>query len=182
MDGELQVQSQVGKGSSFYFRVNLPWASLVAEPAVAVGSGTPKAATERPQRLVGLRLLVVEDNAINQRVAMGLLTREGAHVTLASNGELGVAQVQGATEPFDAVLMDLQMPLMDGFTATRALREQWDRQRLPIIAMTANATESDRERCIAADMNDHVGKPFDLDHLVQVLLRCTGRMDMAAES
>jgi CheY-like chemotaxis protein len=114
---------------------------------------------------------VVEDNKINQMVAKGLLTQEGAEVTLADNGQLGVAAVAAATTLFDVVLMDVQMPVMDGYAATRAIRQDIGLTALPIIAMTANAMASDRAACLAAGMNDHVGKPFDLDLLVAILLR-----------
>jgi CheY-like chemotaxis protein len=121
-----------------------------------------------------MRLLVVEDNLINQQVARELLKSEGAHVDMADNGLVGVTAVAQAATPFNAVLMDLQMPVMDGFAATRAIRNELRQTELPIIAMTANAMASDREECLAAGMNDHIGKPFDLDHLVSVLLKHTG--------
>jgi CheY-like chemotaxis protein len=117
----------------------------------------------------------VEDNKINQLVAKGLLTQEGAQVTLADDGQLGVAAVAAAEPPFDVVLMDLQMPVMDGYAATRAIRQDLGLATLPIIAMTANAMASDRAACIAAGMDEHVGKPFDLDQLVAMLLRFTQR-------
>ncbi len=135
----------------------------------------PRDPGARPQRLQGLRLLVVEDNPINQQVARELLTVEGALVQLADNGELGVQAVAQANPPFDAVLMDIQMPVMDGYEATGAIRTQLGLADLPIIAMTANAMASDRAACLAAGMNDHVGKPFDLPHLIEVLLNFTKR-------
>ncbi len=127
------------------------------------------------QRLLGMRLLVVEDNLNNQQVAQELLADEGALVSLAANGQLGVDAVAAADPPFDAVLMDVQMPVMDGYTATAQIRHRLGLMALPIIAMTANAMTSDREACLAAGMNDHVGKPFDLSSLVATLLRRTGR-------
>ena len=129
----------------------------------------------KPQRLHGLRILVVEDNKINQMVAQGLLSAEGADITLADDGQCGVDAAKAAHPPFDAVLMDLQMPVMDGYTATRILRALPGFADLPIIAMTANAMASDRTACLAAGMNDHVGKPFELDHLVATLLRLCHR-------
>jgi PAS domain S-box-containing protein len=128
------------------------------------------------RRLSGMRLLVVEDNLINQQVAEELLTSEGALVSLAANGQLGVDAIAAAaaSRQFDAVLMDMQMPVLDGFAATRVVRKQLQLTNLPIIAMTANALASDRVECLAAGMNEHVGKPFDLDHLVHTLLRVTG--------
>ncbi len=146
-------------------RVALAHPELLNRPTV------PAAA----KRLAGMRVLVVEDNLNNQQVAQELLTDEGAFVALAANGQLGIDAVVAADPPFDAVLMDLQMPVMDGYTATARIRQQADLTALPIIAMTANAMASDREACLAAGMNDHVGKPFDLSSLVATLLRHTGR-------
>jgi two-component system sensor histidine kinase/response regulator len=130
----------------------------------------------RPQRLLGMRLLVVEDNLINQQVAKELLRAEGATITLAGNGQLGVDAVAQAQPPFDAVLMDIQMPIMDGYTATVTIRKTLGLHDLPIIAMTANATSADREACLAAGMNDHIGKPFDLPKLIALLQRHTGHV------
>ena len=133
------------------------------------------AGTASGHRLAGLRLLVVEDNLNNQQVARELLGDEGATVQIANHGLEAVEAVAAAAVPFDVVLMDLQMPVMDGFTATRRIRDDLGMLTLPIVAMTANAMASDREACLAAGMNDHVGKPFDLDHLVHVLRRHAGR-------
>jgi len=149
--------------------------SVMGSKAAVVNNQTaPAAKAEKIKRLLGMRLLVVEDNKINQAVAQGLLTQEGAIVTLADNGRLGVDAVLTMQPAYDAVLMDLQMPVMDGFEATRAIRTDLQLTQLPIIAMTANAMASDREACLAAGMNDHVGKPFELDHLVATLHRHTG--------
>ena len=126
-------------------------------------------------RLAGLRLLVAEDNANNQQIARELLEDEGAEVVIALNGLEAVEAVAAADPPFDAVLMDLQMPVMDGYTATSRIRHNLARLDLPIIAMTANAMASDREACLSAGMNEHVGKPFDLDHLVGILRTLVGR-------
>jgi signal transduction histidine kinase/CheY-like chemotaxis protein len=132
-------------------------------------SNRPKVA--KPKRLTGLRLLVVEDNMLNQLVAKELLRAEGAVVELAENGLLGVEAVKASPVPFDAVLMDMQMPVMDGCTATRTIRKDLGLTALPIIAMTANTMEADRKACLDAGMNDHVGKPFDTSYLVELLLR-----------
>jgi len=127
------------------------------------------------QRLKGMHLLVVEDNLVNQQVARELLAPEGAEVELADNGLVALSALkQQRATPFHAVLMDVQMPVMDGFTATRVIRKDMGLHQLPIIAMTANAMASDREDCLEAGMNDHVGKPFDLKYLVSVLLQTTG--------
>ena len=149
----------------------------ISLPAVSSGS-----ATGRPSRLAGLRLLVVEDNPVNQQVARELLVQEGAEVQVADNGLLGVQRVSEAPEPFDVVLMDMQMPVMDGLEAARRLRAA-GYLSLPIVAMTANAMDSDRELCLAAGMDEHVGKPFDLEQLVHLLLRFSrGRVPAAGGS
>jgi PAS domain S-box-containing protein len=135
-----------------------------------------------PQRLAGMRVLLVEDNLNNQQVAAELLRGEGAAVQIAGDGQQALTATAGDASAFDVVLMDLQMPVMDGFAATRHLREVQGLRSLPIIAMTANAMSSDRDACLAAGMNDHIGKPFDLDELVRVLRQHGGRMGAGAGS
>jgi two-component system sensor histidine kinase/response regulator len=120
-------------------------------------------------RLRGARVLLVEDNEFNQQVAFELLGAAGMHVDIAENGAQGVQRVQEGS--YDLVLMDLQMPVMDGLQATRQIRAMPGCDRLPILAMTANAMAGDRERSLAAGMNDHVTKPIDPDELFDVLLR-----------
>ncbi|MCU0969486.1 MAG: response regulator, partial [Rubrivivax sp.] len=146
-----------------------------ARPGTAGGTPTGGATVSASRRLQGMRLLVVEDNPNNQQVARELLEDEGAVVRLAGDGREGVQAIAASPDGFDAVLMDLQMPVMDGLAATACIRGELGLAALPIIAMTANAMASDREACLAAGMNDHVGKPFDLDHLVAVLRRHAGR-------
>nr|WP_315489212.1 response regulator [uncultured Rhodoferax sp.] len=126
------------------------------------------------RQLANMRILVVEDNLINQQVAEELLTAEGALVSLAANGQIGVEAVAAAVPQFDVVLMDIQMPVLDGYGATRYIRETLKLASLPIIAMTANAMSGDRDACILAGMNEHVGKPFDIAKLVSLLIRTTG--------
>jgi PAS domain S-box-containing protein len=133
----------------------------------------PRPKHRHAKRLQGLRLLVVEDNLMNQMVARELLSREGATLKLVDNGSLGVEALRQTEDAFDAVLMDMQMPVMDGCTATRIIREELGNKVLPIIAMTANTMDADRNACLAAGMNDHVGKPFDVSYLVDVILKHT---------
>jgi PAS domain S-box-containing protein len=143
--------------------------------SAAANASTPTPAGARAaHRLQGLRLLLAEDNALNQQVARELLESEGALVTVVDNGEQAVLAVAQPGATWDAVLMDLQMPVMDGLAATRHIRTVLQRDTLPIVAMTANATTSDRQACLDAGMNEHVGKPFVLDQLVAVLLSATG--------
>jgi CheY-like chemotaxis protein len=121
----------------------------------------------------GHRILLVEDNPVNQRVAQRLLQKMAAEVTLANNGAEALERI--AESVFDAVLMDCQMPVMDGFTATRRIRETERRsglaKRLPIIALTANVMSADRESCIAAGMDAHLGKPIEPAQLIDCLSR-----------
>jgi two-component system, sensor histidine kinase and response regulator len=121
------------------------------------------------RRLQGAHVLLVEDNELNQQVALELLGAAGVQVAIASNGEEGVRYVNEMA--YDLVLMDLQMPVMDGLEATRRIRAQPDFRTLPILAMTANAMAGDRERSLAAGMNDHITKPIDPAELFDVLLR-----------
>ncbi|WP_310389704.1 response regulator [Roseateles sp.] len=130
------------------------------------------------QRLVGMRLLLVEDNLNNQQIASELLRGEGASVQIAADGQQAVSALAADPQAFDVVLMDLQMPVMDGYAATQHLRVVLGLTALPIVAMTANAMSSDRDACLAAGMNDHVGKPFDLDELVRVLRQHGGRASL----
>jgi two-component system sensor histidine kinase/response regulator len=123
-------------------------------------------------RTRGTRVLLVEDNEINQEVAIGQLEDAEVTVDLAENGESAVRMVQN--NEYDLVLMDMQMPVMDGIEATRAIRADPRFDSLPIIAMTANAMAADRERCLEAGMNDHIAKPIDPEELFGVLLRWTG--------
>ncbi|MBF0621424.1 MAG: response regulator [Magnetococcales bacterium] len=119
--------------------------------------------------IAGARILVVEDNAINQQLADELLSQAGVKVAIASNGRIAVEKA--TNESFDAVLMDLQMPEMDGFAATRMLRANSNLKNLPIIAITANAMASDRKKCLDAGMNDYVAKPINPEQLFSCLVK-----------
>lgn len=122
------------------------------------------------ESLQGRRVLLVEDNEINQEVALELLEREGLDVELAENGADAVAMVEAAD--FDVVLMDVQMPVMDGLEACKRIRAlNSPRATVPIVAMTANAMDEDRQRCLSAGMNDHLGKPVDVLLLREILHR-----------
>jgi signal transduction histidine kinase/CheY-like chemotaxis protein len=146
-------------------------------PPLAPSTPTPR---ERLRRLQDMRILLVEDNLINQQVAQELLSAEGAVVVLATNGQLGVDAIKNAPEPFDVVLMDIHMPILDGYGATDIIRNQLGLKALPIVAMTANAMPGDRTDCLAAGMNEHIGKPFDLGQLVALLRAITGADGSAA--
>src|SRR5262249_12779566 len=130
------------------------------------GEGGPDSGDRRPEsetRLRGARILLVEDNEINQQIAVELFESAGAQIKVANNGREAVETLSQGPQPtqFDVVLMDLQMPEMDGYQATAKLRADPRFITLPIIAMTAHATIEERQRCLAAGMNDHVSKPID---------------------
>ena len=145
------------------------------------------AASDSPQRtqppLEGKRVLVVEDNPVNQLVCQAMLARFGLIVEIANNGIEGLQALE--RNRFDLVLMDCQMPEMDGFTATAAIRQQEresaDHRHVPIIALTANAMEGDRARCLAAGMDDYLAKPFTMAQLSEMLTQWL-RVQTAAQS
>jgi two-component system sensor histidine kinase/response regulator len=148
-----------------------------AAPDADARDGTKDTSIRAPAlgaRLAGMQVLVVEDNALNQEVAVYVLEHAGARVDLAADGRAAVdmlaAVAEGRRAPYDAVLMDLQMPVMDGFEAAAAIRAM-GLDTLPIVAMTANTMEEDRQRALAAGMDGHVAKPIDVDDLVNTLGR-----------
>ncbi len=134
-----------------------------------LGSDTWSDTFERLEGIRGARILVVEDNDLNQEVAVELLQEVGFVVDLAENGLVALNKIM--LTKYDLVLMDMQMPVMDGVTATREIRKQQRFKDLPVVAMTANAMPGDRDRCLAAGMNDHVAKPIEPDDLWKALLR-----------
>jgi two-component system, sensor histidine kinase and response regulator len=167
------------------------------QPVSAPSAGQRQ--TPATERLAGARVLLVEDNEINQQVAMEILSGAGLKVTLANNGQEALDLVR--VNAFDAVLMDVQMPVMDGYTATRKIREleagSWKLEAgyssasasslkprassLPIIAMTAHAMSGDHEKSIAAGMNDHITKPIDPEQLIGTLAKWIGCRDWAGK-
>ncbi len=167
LGGELAIDSRPGAGAAFSFEATFAedrGQAPAGEPAPP-RAASPAASANRP--LAGAVLLLVEDNAINQQVAREVLQGQGATVHVAANGREAV-DMAGAT-PYDAVLMDVQMPIMDGLAATRAIRAQPGGAELPIIALTAHALAEDRDRCLAAGMNDYLTKPVEPDRLLAAL-------------
>ncbi|MBF0124297.1 MAG: response regulator [Magnetococcales bacterium] len=172
MEGHIWVVSEVGQGSQFYFTASFQ------RPAADHSAATPAQRPPRQhdpakvrQRLGGARVLLVEDNAINRQVASEILAGIGLVVEVAADGNEAVAKVTETESKFDVVLMDIQMPHLDGYQATQKIRRDPRLQQLPIIAMTAHALAEDRAKSLAAGMNDHVTKPIDKNQLFSALLQ-----------
>lgn len=170
MDGRIDVRSQSGHGSTFTLLVPL---RAAPEPMPAAGEPLAAPAGDQTTRLKGLRLLVAEDGELNRFLIEQMLTHEGASVRFANDGQQAVQAVREADGTIDAVLMDIQMPVLDGIAATARIRDF--APSLPIVALTAHALPQERERCLAAGMNGHLTKPLDADELSAVLRRLCGR-------
>ena len=176
MGGEIRCESVPGQGSTFTVRLPLalPNPDQFGALATDAQTGLDRRGAARSLRsgsLEGVRVLVVEDNPLNQQVVQELMQDVGAQVTVAGDGAQALQSV--GTREFDLVLMDLQMPVMDGIAATRELRARGF--RMPILAMTASAMAEDRERCIDAGMNDYIPKPLDVEQMAVVLARALNR-------
>jgi CheY-like chemotaxis protein/nitrogen-specific signal transduction histidine kinase len=178
MGGAIEVESAPGKGSVFSFTVRFSPAENVAAPTAVAQPQSPVDAA--PQQ-AAVCVLLVEDNKVNQEVCKAMLRRFGCEVDIAENGRLGVEAA--FSRRYDLVLMDCQMPEMDGFEATATIRAREMQaageqsisgstpRRLPIVALTANAMSGDRERCLAAGMDDYLSKPYNRQQLAELVGR-----------
>ncbi|MCV2366496.1 ATP-binding protein [Roseateles oligotrophus] len=175
MHGQVGVQSSPGEGSRFWFTIQVE-KSKGASPAVAPPQASRGAvARELLQQFKGTRVLLAEDNAVNQEVAVAMLGSAGLVVDVASDGQEAL-RMAGEYD-YALILMDVQMPLMDGLAATRAIRGSAGGKRTPILAMTANAFAEERQRCLDAGMNDHVAKPVVAEQLFATLYRWLSRSE-----
>jgi CheY-like chemotaxis protein len=175
MGGSIRVESEVGSGSTFHFTARFSTAAASPQPAPPDPMGLRKMleavgesnGDSTPRQV--LRVLLAEDNPVNQRVAARLLEKRGHHVALAANGREALAWLD--RERFDLILMDVQMPELDGLETTAVIREREKREggHIPIVALTAHAMQGDRERCIDAGMDNYVNKPIDAVKFLEVV-------------
>ena len=165
MAGSFSIYSEFGQGSTFSFTLELPY----SEKELVITEQLVNSLDEDASPLKGASILLVEDNSINQLVAQTILEHYHIEVDVADDGIQAISKV--VEKSYDLVLMDIQMPKMDGLKSTKSIREYPDLKDLPIIAMTAHAMQEDKERCLAVGMNDYLSKPIDEYKLVQTLLK-----------
>ena len=163
MDGRITVESEPGRGSEFTISLRFPVGEAKAGQMIPVSKASD---------FTGKKLLVVEDNELNLEIASTLLEEAGFEVDTAGNGKIAVEKVKASSAGrYDLILMDVQMPEMDGYEATRRIRALPDKKKaaIPIVAMTANAFEEDQKNALNVGMNGHIAKPLDIQKLFQVL-------------
>ena len=169
MGGTIGVISKPGQGSTFWFEI--PFQQPMATASQFSKAEAAETLTEQCSALADLRVLAVDDNRINQRMIEQALVRQGARVKLAAEGETALRMLRADPGAFDVVLMDIQMPVMDGLTATREIRREPGLAELPVIALTAGALPEEREAALAAGVDDFLTKPMQVAQLLNVIRR-----------
>ncbi|CAK0774028.1 hypothetical protein WCLP8_5110001 [uncultured Gammaproteobacteria bacterium] len=188
MGGELGVDSTPGRGSRFWFTV--PFRKAMAKPPLVgpplVGPGVAVADAPRAApvavtkpittamntgRLAGVRILLVEDNRVNQLLERRLLETEGARVEIAADGQQALERLKAVPNDFDVVLMDLHMPVMNGIEATHRIRDDPKLKALPVIALTADVLPDDEKHTLLASLDNFITKPIDVEQMVEAILR-----------
>ena len=161
--GSIHVESEWGRGSVFTLVIPMDPAPAAEQPRVVAA----------PVKTIGAdaeaRVLLVEDNVVNQKVVIAVLRKKGYHIDVAADGQQALDMLGSASRPYNVVLMDVQMPVMDGMEATRVLRRDPRWKNLPVIAMTAHAMNGDKERCLEAGMNAYIAKPVQPNHLISII-------------
>ena len=171
MEGQIVVDSELGKGSDFNVYLALPVDETAADE---LPEETVDSAADAPRTIEGMRLLMAEDNEINAEIAVNLLEELGADVEVAENGQIALEKFkESGVGYYDTILMDIQMPVMNGWEATVAIRglDRADAGEIPIYALSADAFVEDKRRSVAMGMTGHLSKPIDFDELVQTIGR-----------
>jgi PAS domain S-box-containing protein len=181
MDGHIGLESEPGKGSRFHFSIRLQKVKESSQPgpaALVTRKGYSRVAGPETQGREGVRILLVEDSPANQKLMLYMLRKQDYEVVVANNGLEALAALDKAVEgAFNLILMDVQMPQMNGFEATRVIREREKESatHIPIIALTAYAMKGDQERCMEAGMDGYLSKPIHRDHLLEIIERLARR-------